>query len=78
MLYNFICPKCGEKTSVNVSASEIKDLIVKCPKCVSDMRRDWKTIIKIGDGDTADSIHETSFVKESLKKLPSGKPKVFY
>lgn len=78
MLYNFICPKCGERSRVNVSASEIKGLNVKCSKCGSDMRRDWKTIIKVGDGDTADSIHETSFVKESLKTLPSGKSRVFY
>jgi len=78
MLYNFICPKCKERVSENVPSSEIKSLKVMCPKCDTEMRRDWKTIIKIGDGDKADEIHETSFIKERLKTRPSGKSRVFY
>lgn len=78
MLYDFICPKCGEKLQVNVSSSEVKLLKPKCSNCGNDMRRNYKAIIQIGIGDSADEIHDTSYVKECLKTRPTGKSKVFY
>ena len=78
MIYSFICSKCGNKVQKNVPVSEIKNIIVKCDNCGTDMRRDWKASIRVGLGDSASEIHETSFVRESLKTRPTGKSKVFY
>ena len=78
MLYRFICKECKNVQTVNCSHEDLKGLEMKCDKCGSNMRRDWKTVLTVGLGDDADSIQSTSVVKERLKVRPSGKTQVFY
>jgi len=42
MTYTFKCKKCGE-FDIKMSHEEIKELI-KCPKCGSNSRREYKPI----------------------------------
>lgn len=78
MLYSFICPNCKNKITKDLSVNDINSYEIKCDKCNSKMRRDWKASIQIGAGDRAEDIQSMSFTKERMKNRPSGKTQVYY
>ena len=78
MQYNFICPSCNTVEMVEIPYSELSNLNLKCPKCNTAMRRDWKSSIVVSCDCKAEDIEQMSWVKERFHNRPSGKSQVLY
>lgn len=78
MQYNFICPNCKNKETIEIPFSALNNTEITCPKCNTAMRRDWKSSIVISNDCRADGIEQTSWLKERFHNRPSGKTQVLY
>lgn len=77
MKYIFKC-SCGNKEEIECSMREIPSLKVPCGKCGKDMKRVWGSSFIIPEHMKSENSQEMSYVKNILKKRPSGKDKIFF
>lgn len=78
MQYNFICPNCKNREIVEVPFSVVNSLDLRCPRCNTIMRRDWKSSIIVSSECKSDGIEQASWLKERFHNRPSGKTQVLY
>lgn len=78
MRFKYICSKCKATEIIDVPSSESEKNIPICNKCNIPMRRDWRGNISIAEECRAENIEETSWLKERMKILPSGRRKAVW
>lgn len=78
MQYSFICPTCKSKKTLEVPFSALSNVDLKCPKCDTLMRRDWKSSIIVSSDCRSEGIEQNSWLKERFHNRPSGKTQVLY
>lgn len=77
MIYTFKC-KCGNKKEIKCSMQEISSIPLKCEVCGGSMKREWCSSFIIPEHMKTENLQEMSYVKNILKKRPSGKDKIYY
>lgn len=78
MRFKYICNKCKSTEIIDVPSSEADKNIPICINCNIPMRRDWKGGISVSEECKSDNIEETSWLKERMKILPSGRTKALW
>lgn len=78
MRFKYICNKCKDTKTIDVPFSKAEDTIPICNKCNIPMRRDWRGNISVSDDCKSENIEETSWLKERMKILPSGRRKAIW
>lgn len=78
MRFRYICSECKSFKTIDVPFSEMDKNIPLCENCNISMRRDWKGNISISEECKSDNIEETSWLKERMRILPSGRSKAVW
>lgn len=78
MQYTFICPNCKNRETIEIPFSALSNVSLRCQKCDTPMRRDWKSSIFVSNDCKAENIEQTSWIKERFYNRPSGKTQVLY
>lgn len=63
---------------VDCSMNEISDKEVTCNNCGKKMKRIWVSSFIIPEHMKNENTQEMSYVKDVLKKKPSGRGKIYY
>ena len=78
MRFRYICNNCKSTETIDVPSSEVDKNIPICMLCGVPMRRDWRSNISVSEECKSDNIEETSWLKERMKILPSGRNKALW
>ena len=78
MRFRYICNNCKSTETIDVPSSEVDKNIPICMLCGVLMRRDWRSNISVSEECKSDNIEETSWLKERMRILPSGRSKAVW